>query len=62
MILKLSKYIFFFGVIVMIVTAITLNVQDWLRHEDPAIAALQEAKYTNIHFIGDRKGVCDPDP
>jgi hypothetical protein len=29
---------------------------------DPAIAALQEAKYTNIHFIGDRKGVCDPDP
>lgn len=29
---------------------------------DPAIAALTEAKYTNIHFIGDRKGVCGLEP
>ena len=28
---------------------------------DPAITALKEAKYSNIHFIGDRKGTCETD-
>jgi hypothetical protein len=29
---------------------------------DPALTALQEAKYTSVIFIGERKGICNPDP
>jgi hypothetical protein len=54
------------GAILTIVSVLGLglsrNINDKYNPTDPAITALQEAKYTNIHFIGDRKGVCGLEP
>ena len=60
----MAKNFCVFVVVLMAILLATTGIGIWTNTgpTDPAITALQEAKYTNIHFIGDRKGVCGLEP